>query len=184
MTPPQTQTQTQTQTLGTLAARRAQAQAALEAADAQTRAAHAQLEAQAAEQEAGRREALARTAEIGSEWDRLDAFLAAERERERREWNEQYDRRQETMRQLHDLATMELPHVPRSLEEHQAEVARLDAYVDREVQAERDEQRAYIDQAESRRRWDWQFRARYDFHHPGGANRCDCRPHRIWRGEE
>jgi hypothetical protein len=88
------------------------------------------------------------------------------------------------MRQLHDLANAELPHVPRSLKEYQAELARLDRYVDREVQAERDEQRAYIDRCESRQLWDWAFRARYDFHHPGGADRCDCQSHRTWRGEE
>jgi hypothetical protein len=67
-----------------------------------------------------------------------------------------------------------------------AGLAQLDRYVDRAAQAERDEQRAYIDQCESRRLWDRAFRARYDFHHPGGADGCDCRPHRIWRarGEE
>jgi hypothetical protein len=116
--------------------------------------------------------------------DRIDAFLAAQREREDRERAREEEGRQETMRRLHDLANAELPHVPRSMEEYEAELAQLGRYVDREVLAERDEARAYIDQAEGRRRWDWAFRARYDYHHPGGANRCDCRSHRIWRGEE
>jgi hypothetical protein len=174
----------QTPTLETLAARRAQAEAALEAADAQTRAAQAQIEAQAAAEEVARRQAALRHAEVSAQLDSVDAFLTAQREREDQEWNAAYDKRQELMRQLHDLANAELPHVPQSMEEHRANLAQLERYVDREVLAERDEQRAYIDQAEGRRRWDWAFRARYDFHHPGGADRCDCRSHRIWRGEE
>jgi hypothetical protein len=92
--------------------------------------------------------------------------------------------RQAAMEQLRALADEPLPYVPQSLAEHQAALVQLDAYVDRTVQAERDEQRAYIDQCESRRLWDWEFRARYDRHHPGGGDRCTCPAHRAWGREE
>ena len=70
------------------------------------------------------------------------------------------------------------------MEEHRATLAQLDAYVDRAQQAERDKDRAYIDQAESRRLWDHAFRARYDRGHPGGLDGCTCMAHRRYRGEE
>jgi hypothetical protein len=88
------------------------------------------------------------------------------------------------MEQLRTLANAEVPRVPRSMEEYQADLAQLDAFVDRAAQAERDKDRAYIDQAESRRLWDHTFRARYDRGHPGGLDGCTCMAHRRYRGEE
>jgi hypothetical protein len=123
-------------------------------------------------------------AELAAQVDALDKYAEEQRERERQQWNQEYDRRQQMMEQLRAVVDEPLPHVPQSLEEHRAALAQLDAYVDRVVQAERDDARAYIDRCESQRLWDRAFRARYDFHHPGGADRCDCRGHRIWRGEE
>ena len=170
--------------LRTLAARRREAEATVEALAAQERAAHDAAEAADAQQRAAREGARARTAELSAELDRLDRWAEEQRQREEREWHQAYDWRQAAMEQLRAVADEPLPHVPRSMEEHQAELAQLDAYVDRVQQAERDEQRAYIDRCETRRLWEGAFRARYDFHHPGGADRCDCRGHRIWRGEE
>ena len=170
--------------LRTLAARRREAEATVEALAAQERAAHVSAEATDAQERAAREGARARTAELGAELDRLDRWAEEQRQREYREWHQAYERRQAAMEQLRALAEEPLPHIPQSLDEHRANLAQLDAYVDRAQQAERDEQRAYIDRCEGRRLWDHAFRARYDFHHPGGADRCDCRGHRIWRGEE
>ena len=70
---------------------------------------------EAAEQEADRRQREARRTELSAELDRVDAFLAQQRQGEYEEWNREYDRRQEMTRQLHELANAELPHVPRSI---------------------------------------------------------------------
>jgi hypothetical protein len=123
-------------------------------------------------------------AEFAAQLDVLDKYAEDQRQREYREWHEAYDRRQQTMEQLRALSDEPLPHVPHSLAAHQAALAALDKYVDGAAQAERDEQRAYIDQCESRRLWDRAFRVRYDAYHPGGGDRCTCPGHRAWRGED
>ena len=170
--------------LQTLAARRREAEATVEALAAQERAVHDSAEAADAQERAAREGARARTAELGAELDRLDRWAEEQRQAECREWHQAYDRRQAAMEQLRALAEEPLPHVRQSVAEHQAALAQLDAYVDRAAQAERDKDRAYIDQAESRRLWDHAFRARYDRGHPGGLDGCTCMAHRRYRGEE
>ena len=127
--------------------------------------------------------ARARYAQAAERLARLDAdVLELQRQQVDREIAER-ERRDQLMADLRDMVNAPLPRVPRSMEEHRAELARLDRYVDRLAQAEQDERRRYIDECESRRRWDWQFRARYDRHHPGGAECCTCDAHRAWRQE-
>ena len=172
------------QTTDAAAARRAHAQAELRAIDAATEAQRAQAAAEAAEQEVVQRQAQARYAELAAQVDALDRYAEEQRQQQEREWHQAYERRQAAMEQLRTLANAEVPHVPRSLQEYQADLAQLDAFVDRAAQAERDKDRAYIDQAESRRLWDHAFRARYDFHHPGGLDGCTCVAHRRYRGED
>jgi chromosome segregation ATPase len=132
-------TTTQTQTLGTLAARRAHAQAALEAAEAQTRAARAQLEAQEAErqaaqarqaeEQAAREQAMLRTQELRA---RLDALCRPE-EQERQPTFEEFcaarDRQEALMRQLRALADEPPPYVPMTRDEQRELLAELDAAV-------------------------------------------------------
>jgi hypothetical protein len=125
----------------------------------------------------------ARTAELGAQIDELGRYAKELRQREDREWHEAYDRRQAAMEQLRALADEPLPHVSRSYAEHQAELAALDRYVDAAQQAEQDELRQHIDRCESRRLVDPAYRRRFDFHHPGGGNACQCRGHRAWRRE-
>ena len=74
--------------LRTLAARRREAEATVEALAAQERAAHVSAEAADAQERAAREGARARTAELGAELDRLDRWAEEQRQREYREWHQ------------------------------------------------------------------------------------------------
>jgi DNA repair exonuclease SbcCD ATPase subunit len=117
------------QSFKTLNARRQQAEAEIEAIDRQRAARDAAAEAQAAEAEVERRRAQARMAELAAQVDDIGRFLEEQRERERRQWHEDYDRRQELMERLRAFVNEPLPHVPRSLAEYQAELRDLDDYL-------------------------------------------------------
>jgi len=53
----------------------------------------------------------------------------------------------------------------------------------RELVADDRRQIKAIDEAVSRRGWDWSFRRSHDALHPGGPDRCVCRAHRLWHQE-
>jgi len=171
------------QTLETLAARRAQAQAALEAADASERAKRAQIEARAAEEEMERRQRQARTAELAAQLGEVDRYVEAQRQREYDEVQREVERRQETLERARAFINEKPMAVPMSREETEQFWAQLDREAERRELAEQDELRQHIDRCESRRLWDAAYRRRYDFHHPGGADQCDCPGHRAWRRE-
>jgi hypothetical protein len=126
----------------------------------------------------------ARLAELAAQLDSLDSYAADQRQREQREWNEAYDRRQQTLERARAFINEKPPSLPRSRQEIEGLLHHLDRESERRELAERDQARAHIDACERRRLWDWGFRRRYDWHHEGGANACQCRDHRIWRGEE
>ena len=146
---------TAAQTLGTLAARRAHAEAALEAADAQTRAARAQIEARAAEEEAARRQSQAHTADLAAQLDEIDRYAEELRRREDEEARREVARRHETMEQVRALAEEPLPVVPMSRAEQAALLDQLNVEIERDDQArsvrEEQERRAAIDRAYRRR---------------------------------
>jgi phage head maturation protease len=164
------------------AARRAAAEAELQACDAESRAAFAVAEAEALKRDVERRQREARGAELRAELDKVDAFLAEQRARADQEWSRDYDRRQQLMEQVRALAKEPLPQVRRSMDECRAELDELGAYVDRATMAEQEALRKEMDACESRRLWDSQYRQRFDRIHPRSG--CDCAGHRAWRREE
>jgi hypothetical protein len=117
------------QSFKTLNARRQQAEAEIEAIDRQRAARDAAAEAQAAEAEVERRRAQARMAELAAQVDDIGRFLEEQRERERRQWFEAYDRRQELMARARALIEEPLPHVPRSMAEIEEDLRDLDDYL-------------------------------------------------------
>src|SRR5438874_4891931 len=107
-----TETATSQQTGKTLRAQRARAKAERDSADAELRAlaaqeaAHlAEAEAEGARQQAEQQQALARLAEQRAELDKVDAFLAQQRQREYADIRAAVDRWHEMQRQLKELAT-------------------------------------------------------------------------------
>jgi hypothetical protein len=152
------------------AARREQARAELAACDREARTAQAEAELRQA-----------RHAELAAEIDEIARWQSRV---EREEWQRDYDRRQQTMEQLRALANEPLPTVPVSRAELEADLAQLDAYLDRHQQAEQDRLWRETDQNETRRLFDWDFRRSYDRRHPGRERgECDCPGHRAWRRE-
>jgi hypothetical protein len=117
------------QSFKTLNARRQQAEAEIEAIDRQRAARDAAAEAQAAEAEVERRRAQAGMAELAAQVDDIGRFLEEQRERERRQWFEAYDRRQELMARARALIEEPLPHVPRSMAEIEEDLRDLDDYL-------------------------------------------------------
>lgn len=172
------------QTYKTLRARRHRAEAEIRAVDAQHVRDVAQAEAEAAEAEVERRRAQARVAEQRAQLDELDRFVEQQRQREDAQIRAAIDRQEELRAQVDALDSWKPPQARRSMEEHQADLTALGAYVDRAAEGEREERRRYVDRCESRRLHDPAFRQRWDYHHPGGLDGCNCMDHRAYRGEQ
>jgi HK97 family phage prohead protease len=148
-------------------------------AEAERRACDLEEQRERAEQELAR----ARLAELRAQNEELGRFVVDEQRRQVDEELAAREKREETVRRMRAELAKPLPTLHRSMEEIRATFAEVGRYLERHEQAERDEQRAYIDQCESRRRWDWDFRRGYDRRHPGGGDHCTCDAHRAWRGE-
>jgi hypothetical protein len=148
------------------------------------------------------REAARRAIELEEQRERAEKELArarlaeyrAQNEEMRRYVNEQRrravdeeiaagEKREETVRQLRAGLDKPLPHLRRSREEHEAAIAELGRFLDREALAEQDRLRAETDAALSRCIYEPGFRRRWLARHPGGVDHHDCDACRAYRRE-